>query len=334
MKKSLPKTLLVLKNRALGDSIITLGAIQYLKEILPETRIIYAVPKWIAPLYENLETKADKVISLDFKNLSSWKESRQKLKKEGIDTVVEFFQSGRTAKFFNTYKFIGGPRYFFHNHHSSKGIVHNQGKIKANIQRDLDAAWTYFSEGAIPSYKDYCPQAKIKQSVEKERKIILGVVATRETKMWPLTSYVELARLLNQKNPDFRVEIPLGPGDQKIERELNRLGLPPNTKLLKASLKDLPLHLSKALLYAGNDTGIKHICAALDIPTITLFGPEPPHEWHPYNIEEHPFFFKEPLECRTKVSHYCGLSTCDSMICLNDFKPIEVYGKLKEIITA
>jgi heptosyltransferase-2 len=328
MKTSAPKNLLVIKNRALGDSVITFGVIQYLKEILPETNIVYAVPNWIKPLYDNLNSSADKIITLDFKDFSSWRKSRNILKEERIDTVLELFQSGRTAKFFKVNSLLAGPKYYFHNHHNKTGVVHDQGVIKANIQRDLDAAWTFFSDGEIPHYKNYSPKLMTKQEVAKEKKIIFGVVATRETKMWPLTSYRDLARMIQKEKPDYRIEIPLGPGDQKIERERLRLGLPDNSKIIKVKLDQLPLELATAEVYAGNDTGLKHICAAQDIPTITLFGPEPPKEWHPYNVEEHPFFFREPLECRTKDAHYCGLSTCDSMICLNNFTPDQVYQKL------
>lgn len=333
MHKSVPNTLLVIKNRALGDSVITLGTIQYLKELLPKTKIIYAVPNWIKPLYDNVNSAADEVISLNFKDMGNWIDSYQILKNKEVDTVLELFQSGRTAKFFKAVKLLGGPKYYFHNHHKKEGPVHDQGIIKSNIQRDLDAAWTYFGgEEEVPIFSNYHPQIRPHTSVEKENLIILGVVATRQTKMWPLSSFLKVAKLIKESHPTFKVVIPLGPQDQRLEAELVHLGLPENVTLVKAPLNELPELFSRAQAYAGNDTGIKHICAALNVPTITLFGPEPPLEWHPYNIDEHPFFYKEPLECRTRNAHYCGLSTCDSMICLNEFKPEEVYQELLKFI--
>jgi heptosyltransferase-2 len=73
----------------------------------------------------------------------------------------------------------------------------------------------------------------------------------------------------------------------------------------------LAKELSKASMYIGNDTGLKHICIALGVKTYTFFGPEPPLEWHPY-------FYIEGLECRTRDAHFCGLSECESMVCLKD----------------
>jgi heptosyltransferase-2 len=330
MKKSIPKTLLVVKNRALGDSLMGLSTLQYLKDTLPETTIIYAVPKWIFPLYKNTQTAAHKVIALDFKTKSDWLESRRTIKKLNVDSVMELFQSGRTAKFFKLWRLFGGPRYHFHNHHQRKGPVHDQGIIKSNIQRDLDGAWTFFGHGTQPpNFLGYTPALLTKES-SKKNQIVLGVVATRETKMWPLASYGKLTHLIQEKYPDTLIVIPLGPGDKIIEDELKNI-ISSNTEFLKVPLDLLPVELSGSLQYVGNDTGLKHLCVSLDVPTFTLFGPEPPTEWHPYDPVSHPFYFREPLECRTKSAHYCGLQTCDSMICLNQLSPEDLLKKISGV---
>ena len=103
-----------------------------------------------------------------------------------------------------------------------------------------------------------------------------------------------------------------------------------NIQVIEESLENLPTALSGSQYYIGNDTGIKHLCVALKIPTLTLFGPEPPLEWHPYNPDDHPYLYKEPLACRTVKTHYCGLSSCESMVCLNEFTPIEVLKRFQQ----
>ena len=324
---SIPKTLLVVKNRAMGDSVMTLATIHYLRDRLPGTKIIYGVPKWIVPLYANVQTHADEIIPLDFSSLSNTLKMKQVLKAKKIDTVLELFQSGRTSKFFKIWSFLGGPRYHFHNHHTQKGNVHDQGVIKSNIQRDLDAAWTYFGGGQFPpSFLGYAPQIKVEGIDKESNLVILGVVATRPTKMWPLENYVALTKLLEEAGK--KVIIPLGPGDNEIEDYLKGK-IATSASIIKAPLKELPLALAPAAQYIGNDTGLKHICVALGIPTFTLFGPEPPTEWHPYDPLLHPYYFRTPLECRTKTAHYCGLHSCESMICLNEFSPVQLMERLK-----
>ena len=328
MFKLKPKTLLVVKNRAMGDSIIGLSTLQYLRDILPNTHIIYAVPSWIKPLYDDVETAADEIIELNLKTISDFPKLWTNLKQYKIDTVFELFQSGRTQKFFSLWQNLGGPQYVAHNHHHQKGPVFDQGVIKSNIQRDMDGAWTFFDDtnGKPNSYLDYAPQMKLESASKKQ--IVLGVVATRKTKMWPLVNYIELITKLLDSYPDYEIIIPLGPSDQDIEKSLRSVQSP-RCKIIKEPLSRLPKLLAGSKLYIGNDTGLKHICIALGIKSYTLFGPEPPLEWHPYNTKEHSYYFREPLECRTITAHYCGLSTCESMICLNTFTADDLLEKVK-----
>jgi heptosyltransferase II len=340
-----PKIILLVKNRALGDSVMGLASLSYLRTLYPDAKIIYGVPKWIAPLYKNCQTEADEILPLDFSSLYAWWKLWWLLKKKSVDLVYEMHLSGRSKKFFDLFSSFNAIYYKFHNHHlgvNSQSLscnqtnVHDQGKVKPLIQRDLDGLWSALACDSIaPHFLDFTPSLSLKladqkQTTEKNKnKIIFGVVATRNTKMWRLENYVKLAREISEKT-DYKIIIPLSIAqkDLQIERELISLGLPDCCQILKVSLKELPLEMSGSRFYIGNDTGLKHIAIALGIKTYTFFGPEPPLEWHPYNSKDHPYFYKYPLECRTKTAHYCGLSECDSMICLNEFLPKSIFIKI------
>ncbi|MBH46991.1 MAG: hypothetical protein CME71_02345 [Halobacteriovorax sp.] len=311
--------LLIVKKRALGDSIMGLSSIQYLKSIHPTWKISYAVPAWVYPLYKNTQTAADEIIpigsSLDFFN---------RLLTLAPSGIHEMHQSGSSAKLLALYAGLKNIPYTFHNHHSSgPSKIIDQGKPKAAIQRDLDGVHAFWGKDSSPNHLDFAPSLKV--SGNKRKRIILGVVATRETKMWPLPFYKEVAVKLQAAG--FEVAIPLGPSDQAIERSL--VGSP----IVKLPLQQLPQYFSESALYVGNDTGIKHLAVSVGIPTLTFFGPENPSEWHPYDSKVHPYFFREGLECRTRTAHYCALATCDSMICLNQFTPEMVYQKILEMVS-
>jgi len=332
MSKKVPKTLLVVKNRAMGDSIIGLSTLQYLRQIHPDTLLIYGVPSWVAPLYNNVETAADIIVPIKLKSLHDFYKLWKLLRSYKVDQVLELFQSGRTQKFFTLWRMLGGPKYNFHNHHKASGDVFDQGVIKANIQRDIDGAWSFLdkSQSNPPSHLNYPPFMKVKEySSPLKKQIILGVVATRETKMWPLEYYIDFVKKFLKEFTDYSILIPLGPGDQKIKDTLHSLESK-RCFFVEESLESLPKILAHSSLYLGNDTGLKHICVSLGIPTFTLFGPEPPTEWHPYDTKKHSFYYRENLECRTRKAHYCGLSVCDSMICLNEFKADDLIKVCRE----
>ena len=56
------------------------------------------------------------------------------------------------------------------------------------------------------------------------------------------------------------------------------------------------------------------MAASLGVPTVTLFGPENPTEWHPYDRAKHPVFFLADLPCRMVHSSgdlpWCGIPLC------------------------
>lgn len=332
-----PTNIFLVKNRALGDSVMALSSVQYVRMLYPKANIIYAVPQWVAPLYKEVQTAADTIYPLSLKSLKEAYKTYKDLKRMKVDHIHEMHQSGRGAKVFKLIAMFMGIPYTFHNHHLKSGTkVLDQGVIKPLIQRDLDGVYSYLGEGEAPKFLDYPPKLDIKNFPKKSPRIIMGVVATRQTKMWPLENYIKLARLIEKDFPKFQVVIPLSKGaeDQKIKAKLEELGLPDNTNIVSLPLSELPIYFNESAFYIGNDTGLKHIAVAVGLKSYTLFGPEPANEWHPYDEDTHPYFYFEGLACRTRTHHYCGLSVCDLdvgyMQCLKIFTP-EVLMETLEV---
>ncbi|MDO9182014.1 MAG: glycosyltransferase family 9 protein [Bacteriovorax sp.] len=334
-------TIMLVKNRALGDSIMGLSAVQYLKLLYPESNIIYAVPQWIAPLYSESNTAADSIYPLALSSIKDILKLFKYIKASKIEHIHEMHQSGRGSKIFKIISFVLGIRYTAHNHHlKEKTGVIDQGKILPLIQRDLDGVFSFLGDGERPNYLNFAPAITPSDNEFSYPKkiIIMGVVATRATKMWPLLNYLALAQLINQQDPSISIVIPLSKNadDKLIKEKLLSLGLPAGVSIVEWSLKQLPSAFRAASFYIGNDTGLKHLAVAVGIKTFTFFGPEPANEWHPYNPEKHPYFYLENLVCRTRLHHYCGLSICDlkedNMHCLNYFKPEQVFLKIENYI--
>ncbi|OFZ16552.1 MAG: hypothetical protein A2X86_12210 [Bdellovibrionales bacterium GWA2_49_15] len=333
-----PDRILILKYRALGDSLIGLGTVQYLKSLYPASEIIYGVPAWVAPLYRNVTGAFDKILPLDLENVTGWIKTWQQIAKLHPGLIYEMFQSGRTEKFFSIYSRVKGVPYSFHNHHQkAPGKILDQGIIKPVIQRDLDGVFSLLTDRQqpCPSYLDFCPQLKISGGPKKQR-LIFGVVATRMTKMWPLENYVALAQKMIRTFPACKIAIPLSTSaaDLEIKNRLHALQISGEVEIINLSLQDLPEYFAASSAYIGNDTGLKHLAVAVGLPTWTFFGPEPPMEWHPYDNKKHAFFFLDPLACRTQTAHYCGLSTCESMVCLKTFSVDDVLTCVKQLFSS
>lgn len=318
-----------------------LSTVQYLRELYPESRIIYAVPAWIAPLYKNIATAADEIYPLKLNSFSDILDLFTYLTNEKVDAIHEMHQSGRGKKIFSLFHFFSRTPYTSHNHHLESGTaVIDQGVKKGLIQRDLDGLYSFYGKDkALPNFLNFKPVIQLKNKPVREKKIILGVVATRETKMWPLKNYAELAKLIASAHPESKIVIPLSKSavDLKIKNELLSLGLPELATIVHWPLENLADEFAGASLYVGNDTGIKHLAIAVGVKTFTFFGPEPVREWHPYDSKAHPYFYRENLPCRTRTHHYCGLSVCDlqsqeHMQCLTYFSPEKVFKEIENYI--
>ena len=289
------KTILIVKNRAIGDSILGLSSISYLKDIFPDVRIIYGVPSFLYPLYREVDTDADLLIP--------WSANFFKLKRLKIGAVIELQQRKRTARFLKFYSFLTGTPYFYHNHHLKEGdFVPDQGKLKPIIQRDLDGVWAavkalgQVSGEGPPHYLKYSPpRMKLKlPKTPQSNLIILGVQASRSAKIWPLSHFARLCKLLVAKDKNLKIVIPLDDAEEglAIGRLLQGMSLPPQVSYPVVLLDKLPECIAGASLFLGNDSALKHLAAALGVKTCTIFGIDKSHptEWHPYDTSKHSFF--------------------------------------------
>lgn len=103
-------------------------------------------------------------------------------------------------------------------------------------------------------------------------------------KCWPVASFAAvITSLWRQGTP---VTLLGGPADvQRLQEVLHHLPADINQDTLNIldnqPLLEVAQHLLSCSRYLGNDAGITHLAAMLDIPTIALFGPSDPTVWHP-----------------------------------------------------
>ena len=87
--------------------------------------------------------------------------------------------------------------------------------------------------------------------------------------------------------------------------------------------------------FVGSDSGLKHMAAALNVPTLTLFGPESMGEWHCYDSDIHRTI-QRTVPCRfhdreTPEFAWCGESVCPlgSHACMNLISVDEVKEEIR-----
>jgi heptosyltransferase III len=95
---------------------------------------------------------------------------------------------------------------------------------------------------------------------------MLHPFAASDAKRWPLEQFRELARILERS---MGVEWCASPEDSL------------DAAVRIENLHELARHIASARVYIGNDSGITHLAAAVQTPVVALFGPADPRVWAP-----------------------------------------------------
>lgn len=111
------------------------------------------------------------------------------------------------------------------------------------------------------------------------RAVALAPGSVGASKRW--TYYGEAARLLGEQG--LEVWVVGGPGEKALATEILGAGKGRVRDLTGSDLRNGILAMAAADLAICNDSGLMHIAAALDTPTMGIFGPTSPYHWAPLN---------------------------------------------------
>ncbi len=159
----------------------------------------------------------------------------------------------------------------------------------------------------------------------KEHLIGVNLGTTWDTKRWSLENFAEVITRV-QKRFEARIlltgstaEIPLGEALAQTTQldTINLIG--------KTTLMQLGALIESCDLYLTCDSGPMHIAAAVETPTIALFGPTSPIRHGPYG-ESHEIIEK-PVECRPCYKRKC-MRKDRPHLCMTEIDPDAVVTQI------
>ena len=138
------------------------------------------------------------------------------------------------------------------------------------------------------------------QSLDPSQVFILGmhVGAGSPRKQASLTFFESVARYFLHRQ-SMALLLTQGPADESPVRQLLHR-LPPNHTVLVVNnrpLRELAAILSHASLFIGNDSGITHMAAAVGCPTLAVFTAGDPVLWRPLGNHSSIVEWKQPPFC-------------------------------------
>lgn len=363
-KKRKIHRILAIKNRAIGDTVLLTGPLRLLKQHYPDHQLHVLARFPGGQLLEGLPF-IDRVIcahepkgSLD--RMAYWFRMIKRLREQFYSMTLNFhasFRTSLTAKLLRT-------DYCVANHHEIKGRnwfsdipIPGRGVVKPVIDRDLDLLRAIgiaaHLQDAMPELKLYDFEEQDAQKLLAEKinqqnlnqshsavRVFLGIGASRPTKIWNPHHFAEIVERIEKEFNALFVICSTNADELWLNTFLSLMSSTPKLYERILIFKNLNLRQAAAILslcncYVGNDSGLKHVAIALGLRSFTIFGPEGPLEWHPYNQKNHPYAFIDHLACRTETGkHWCPIQTCTRYQnqCMNHITPDQVWESVASVL--
>ena len=149
------------------------------------------------------------------------------------------------------------------------------------------------------------PELPVKSHEAHRDLILLNPGANREDKRWPADHFVQAARALSLArpagDPPRQIAVNGGPSEAALCAEIAQKSGGIDLCARGVMLGSLKAILQRTALLITNDTGPRHIAAALQTPTISLFGPTD-CRWTPTNYPHERRLISEPFLTEDRVA--------------------------------
>ena len=294
----------IVRLSALGDIIQSMIVVQFIKKKYPQSKIDWVVDKKFSELVK-LNNLIDNVIEVRLSEIKSSKnlfyliKSLSELRKiSKYDFVIDtqgLLKSAIISKLIPSVNTIGFDRksareslaaFFYSN---SFNIPYEINVVERYCSLISQALGFNITKNHLLNKETIFQIQKNKKSSERIVSIIVG--ASFDSKVYPIENY----RLIIEKLDSKFICLWGDDSEFKLANKLSEI----SSKVFvpeKTTIAELIKIISSSSLVIGGDTGPTHLAWALNIPSITLFGPTPGYR----NMYETEINFK--LESDSKVN--------------------------------
>ncbi|MEW6004333.1 MAG: lipopolysaccharide heptosyltransferase II [Stygiobacter sp.] len=335
------KKILVIQTAFIGDAILTLPLIQFLKNNFKDSEItVLAIPS-TSSIFENSKFVTN-VITFDKKgkdkSLISFIKLIKKIRKQNFEEVYSPHRSTRSTliSFFSKAKLTVGFNIADLSFLYKKKIKYE--KNFHEVKRNLALAEFNYEKNdwrILPSISfDKINKDEIHKILNVSDKKIIAIApgSVWQTKIYPKNYFIEIAKFLISKNYFI---ILIGSNDdvslcQEIQDEIkeNIISLAGKLNIIESIYM---LTNCKALIC--NDSSPTHMAMIADIPVLTIYcSTIPDFGFYPYN-QKGKYISFDDLNCKPCGIHGHKICPIKSFDCGVKLTPQKVIAKLSEIIS-
>ncbi|MDP2928048.1 MAG: lipopolysaccharide heptosyltransferase II [Candidatus Omnitrophota bacterium] len=309
----------------IGDCILTLPVLDFLRQKYPDAAITCLVPPRPKEIFINNPAVADVVIFDKHAKLIDKIKLFFALSKGNFDIVVDLRNS-----FFGAFlparkrSLLSGPL-----RRIPAKIKHMKEKhlFWANLLEYSKRNKEHQSLNITFKDVDYIQGILSEQNLTNSAKIIVIAPGSRSrVKCWDKQNFSQLcSQLVKEGNQIVLV------GDSLDQPICNYLGQACGKKIInlcaKTNLSQLAALLNQAQLLITNDSAVMHLASYLNVPVVAIFGPTDEKKYGPWS--QSCAVVKKDIFCRPCEKAQCRFG---SLKCLTSIKPVDVLIQVKSML--
>ncbi len=339
----------------IGDAVMATASIEALIKLFPQASIYIAARPWVASVF-----KAHKgikgIIELEYQEKTTLKgliTNAKKIKSKDFDLALILPNSIESA----LVTFLARvPIRIGHNSQGRSLFLTHSVKVpefkktrhevfyylnlvsyieRYILKKSQTSISLYSKEIGSPALKLYVDKKSLDSSKLLLKKLNIDLnkgligfnpgAAYGPAKCWPTDKFRELAGLIS-KNLSHSILVFGTKREIPIAQEICKASSKVYSLCGKTSLSEAIALISKLNLMVTNDSGLMHVAAALDIPSIAIFGSTNPITTGPWSKKA--IVVRKELECSPCLKRQCPRKDMD-FACMKQISVEEVFKQVK-----
>jgi lipopolysaccharide heptosyltransferase II len=311
-------SVLVIRLRSIGDSVLMTPSLFALRRFLPHAKIHVLLEDWVAPLFEGSKL-IDRVIAIPRHSNSARARIARELHRAQYDVVYNL-HGGTTATLLTratgASHRVGFKHYQYarlHNHVAPSALEIWQRPTLHSAEQQLALiGWTGVPVTDRPATQltvteraaaSVAGKLSAKGIGGQQTFALIHPAAAFQTKQWATENFARIAEEVSARGLT-----PVAIVSSNERQLLDSLVKDSSAKIIgldDLSLPEVTALASRAHLFVGNDSGIAHIAAAAGAPCVVIFGSSNVAHWRPWTTNANEVV-REEMPCQPCHGYFCA----------------------------
>jgi ADP-heptose:LPS heptosyltransferase len=335
---------LIVRLRSIGDTVLCTPALLALRRFLPHAQIDILLEDWVTPLLDGFDA-VDNVLTVGKGELARLRTALA-IRRRKYDVVFNL-HGGTTGTFFTVasgarhtigfsyyqYSFLyshtypSGETFWKNEHvHSAEQQLALLGYTNVPVA-DRPRSRLPVTAEALRSIDDRLERAD--PLISSSPVALIHPAAAFDTKQWATEKFARLTEFLAGRGIH---SIAIAAADERpILDGLQAQAKVPVTVFDDLTLPEITALASRASIFIGNDSGIAHIAAAVNTPSVVIFGSSNIDNWRPWTDAPNQVVFQK-LSCQPCEGYSC--KQFDEPRCILSVTTESVFDAVDEILDA